>query len=136
VRTTLRFTSLVAGLAGLVVLAAIILSANDWLSTPPGVNERIAIRTSAPAPQSSAPVPQAPASAPQPAAPEPQPVSAPQPIAAVVAPPQVAPAAVSVRQLDEQQAVRQAGHHHDRGENGGHDGGGRHGDGGGSDQDR
>jgi hypothetical protein len=139
-RTTLRFTSVVGGVAALIVLAAVILSANDWLSSSSGHNQRIGARTSAPAPQFGTPAAQ-PTLAPQPTAPPPQPLAAPQPAAAVVQPAAapapavpvvhvaVAAPAVSVGHGDEDQALRPAqrrggdgGHGHDRGD-GGHTGG-------------
>ncbi len=67
-RTTLRFTSVVGGVAALVLLAAIILSATDWLSTPPAANQRTAGQASVPSPLATAPAPQASAPAPQPGA--------------------------------------------------------------------
>jgi hypothetical protein len=56
VTTTLRFASVVGGVGGLVLLAVIILSANDWLSSPPGDNHRIAVHVSAPPPARPVPL--------------------------------------------------------------------------------
>jgi hypothetical protein len=125
-RTTLRFTSVVAGVAALILLAAIILSGKDWLSTSPGVNQRIAVHTSAPAPRPGAPTPLAIASAPQAAAPAPHPgawsgpdmapaatVSTPQPAAAVhavVGQASGGRAALSMARADEERADHSAGH--------------------------
>jgi hypothetical protein len=144
-RTTLRFTSIVAGVAALVVLAAIILSANDWLSTPPGVNARIAVRASAPAPQlkvpswrvvaptpQPTPTPTEPVATSEPALAPAAPVPAPQPVAAAVHV-AVAPPAVRMAPENHQHGDQPAGHRHDSG--GGHDGGGG-GHGGGDNQDR
>jgi hypothetical protein len=152
-RTTLRFTSVVAGVAALVLLAAVILSGNDWLSTSPGVKRQIAVQTSVPAPRASAPAPQASGSAPQAGAPTSQPnagsgpatapparAAAPRP-AAVVVPATVGQAstgraAAIMVHVDGEHAHQPAGDRRgDRGDRGdrGHDGGrdrhtgGRHG---------
>jgi len=74
-RTTLRFTSVVAGVALLFLWAAVILWGMDWLSTSRAVSKRIAVQTTAAAPQAILPTPRAVAAAPQPAAPPSRPVA-------------------------------------------------------------
>jgi hypothetical protein len=136
-RTTLRFTSVVAGVAALVLLAAVILSGNDWLSTSPGVKRHIAVQTSLPAPQASASAPQASAPTPQPgadsgpAAAPPAPAAAPRP-AAVVVPATVGQAstgraAVTMAHVDEEHTHQPAGGRRgDRGDRGHDEGRDRH----------
>src|SRR5690349_13734185 len=112
-RTTLRFTSVVAGVAALVLLAAIILSAQDWLSTSPSVNKQVAVHTSAPTPRARPPIMQASPTTPPVAAPTPPvalaaTVSTPRPTVALGHPAVVQASigrpAVKIAQIDEKHA--------------------------------
>jgi len=136
-RTTLRFTSVVGGVAALILLAAVILSAQDWLSTSPRASQRIAVHTSAPRalPTTASAPPTAPAPQPTDVAPPPVApavaVATPPPTAAVVQAASVqAPAgrpAVSMAQVaGKHDDHRSSGGHHDHGGDGqqGGDGGG------------
>ncbi|HYW26013.1 MAG TPA: hypothetical protein VE953_17705 [Terriglobales bacterium] len=150
-RTTLRFTSVVAGVALLFLWAAVILWGMDWLSTSRAVSKRIAVQTTAAAPQAILPTPRAVAAAPQPAAPPSRPVadaappmapaaavSTPRPPAAVhvvVGPASTRGAAVSTTaHVDEEHTDRRHDDH--RGGRGHGDGGGRHSEGSGGGRDR
>jgi hypothetical protein len=157
-RTTLRFTSVVAGVALLFLWAAVILWGMDWLSMSQGVNRRIAVQARGAAPQAAAAAPPAAVSAPRASAPAPEPgagsgppmvpaaaVSAPRPAAtrpaapvhAIVAPASTSRAALSLslaarvgEEADQPHGDRRAGRGHDAGD-------GRHSEGrGGGDRDR
>jgi hypothetical protein len=94
-RTTLRFTSVMAGVGLLILWAAIILSANDWLPTSSNAHRRTAVQASVPAPQIFAPAPQAIAPLPQTGAPAPAPSAPPSQARSDSVPEVVRPAAVS-----------------------------------------
>lgn len=124
-RTTLRFASVVGGVGGLVLLAAIILSASDWFSASPGDDHRIAVHRSAPAP-AGAPSGQGPVSISQPGA-------GGVPPAAVPAPPPHGPMALATTGnaaggvgVVSSAGDRHAGDHKD--DHRAHGGGGGHGD--------
>ena len=112
--TALRFASVVGGVGGLILLAAIILSANDRLPSPPGDDHRIAIHVSAPPPVPTA-QPGADAGPPTaPAATVPtSPPAGPMPLAATTNAP-AAQAMVSRGGPGERQAGQHAGDHGDR----------------------
>jgi hypothetical protein len=109
--------------AALLLLAAIILSANDWLSTSPSIKRQIAVKPSLSSPQVSAPAPQSGAASGPEVAP-PATVSTPRPttpvILAAVGPASAGRAAVTTAQVHEEHAGQPAA---DRRDGRGHDDG-------------
>src|SRR5215472_11503994 len=115
-RTTLRFTSVAAGVAALILLAAIILSANDWLSASPNSKQQIAVKPSLFAPQVTAPAPQ-PGAASGPETAPPATVSTPRPttpvILAAAGQASTGRAAVTTARVEEKHADQAAADHRD-----------------------